>query len=482
MAELHRSNRSITLFGNDALFVSCYLFLLIVGIYLANVCNRCNLMLKESRILPVFTHQMSKFDSRLILSAVGKYGYQNVKCLAQSCQNFISISINRCKYLDSKRFLNAPLESLVESAIAETGSDAFKYLRQFVSNEHIELFTKKTVFCHDYFDGPERLKETSLPPKNEFKDLCDDEEISDTDYEHVQRVWTAMKMSTMQDYLETYLLTEVLLLADVLSLFRNSMIDAFGLDPMHYYSLSGFSFDCALRRTETKLELYTCLDMHQMTELSIRGGLALIGSPRYAKANNPDMPEEEYDPQEEHSFIHMLDFNGLYNFIMAKHRLPSYGFRWLSEWEIERFDIMSIPESSDHGFICEVDLECDPAVHDYLDSMPLCPENIKIKPEDLSEYTRKLLDQCGISIDAMGDIKKLCLTLTDKTKYVCYHENLRFYLKHGMKLKKVHRVIRFTQTPWLEEFMTFVGEKRRRSKSKFYQTIFKSIANSVYGK
>ena len=420
----------------------------ITGRYLGNACNRCNLMLKESRVLPIFTHQMSKLDSRLILSAVGKYGYQNVKCLAQSCQNFISISINRCKYLDSKRFLNASLESLVESAMTETGLNAFKYLRKFVPSEHVELFTRKQFFCHDYYDGPGRLQETCLPPRSEFNDRFDEEEISDTDYEHVQRLWVAMKMSTMQDYLETYLLSEVLLLADVLSLFRGSMIDAFGLDPMHYYSISGYSFDCALRRTETKLELYTCLDMHQMTELSIRGGLALIGSPRYARANNPAMPEGEYDPQEEHSFIEMLDFNGLYNFIMANYKLPSFGFRWLSEREIERFDIMSIPESSDHGYICEVDLVCDPEVHDYLDSMPLCPENIRIKPGDLSEYTRKLVEQCGIGLEAMEDIKRLCLTLTDKTNYVCYHENLQFYLKHGMKLTKVHRVIRFTQTPW----------------------------------
>ena len=65
-----------------------------------------------------------------------------------------------------------------------------------------------------------------------FNDRLDDKEISDTDYEHMQRVWTAMNMNTMQVYLETYLLSEVLLLADVLSILRTSMVDTFDLDPM----------------------------------------------------------------------------------------------------------------------------------------------------------------------------------------------------------------------------------------------------------
>lgn len=87
-------------------------------------------------------------------------------------------------------------------------------------------------------------------------------------------------MRCLKDFLEIYLLSNVLLLTDVLSIFRKTMIDTFRLDPMQYFSLSSNSFDCALRHTETKLELPTDLEMHQMIESSISCGLATIGSPR----------------------------------------------------------------------------------------------------------------------------------------------------------------------------------------------------------
>ena len=452
------------------------------GMIRGNCCNRCNLQLREPNFLPVLTHNMSRFDGRLIMSAVGKYGHKNIRVLPQSVDTYISIMIGKCRYLDSKRFMNASLEALVESVRSEHGSASFKYLGQFMPKDHLNLFTRKQVFCYDYLDGPERLEETCLPPRSEFYDRLSETEVSDREYEHVQKVWNAVGMRTFRDFLDTYLLCDVLLLADVLSIFRKTMLDSFSLDPMQYFSLSGYSFDCALRKTETKIELLTCLEMHQMIENSVRGGLATIGSPRYAKANNSTMPEEEYDPESPTSFIHFFDFNGLYTSVMKNYRLPSFGFRWLSETELERFDVLSIPASSNHGYIVECDLHYPEEMHDRHDSFPLAPEHVKLKPQDLSEYTKKMAEQCGINLDALGDIRKLCLTLRDKSHYVTHYLNLQFYLKHGIKLTKVHRVIRFTQSPWLEDFMTFVGDQRRDAKSKFYQTIFKAIPNSTFGK
>ena len=65
-----------------------------------------------------------------------------------------------------------------------------------------------------------------------------------------------MELITLKDFLETYLSSNVLLLADVLSIFRKTMMENFRLDPMQYFSLSGYSFDCALRHTEKKLERF----------------------------------------------------------------------------------------------------------------------------------------------------------------------------------------------------------------------------------
>lgn len=88
------------------------------------------------------------------------------------------------------------------------------------------------------------------------------------------------------------------------------------------------------------------------------------------------------------SFIHFFDFNGFYTSVMKKHRLSTYSFRWLSDSEVERFDLMSVAPDSDQGFIIECDLDYPENLHDAQDSFPLAPEHIIIKPEDTRGISR----------------------------------------------------------------------------------------------
>ena len=53
----------------------------------------------------------------------------------------------------------------------------------------------------------------------------------------------------------------------------------------------------------------------------------------------------------------------------------------------------------------------------------------------------------------LRNTEKLVLTLEDKEKYVVHYKNLQFYLRQGMQLKKVHRVIEFDQEPWMEPYI-----------------------------
>ena len=216
---------------------------------------------------------------------------------------------------------------------------------------------------------------------------------------------------------------------------------------------------------------------------AIKGGVAFIGSPRYARANHPDMPQNEYDPTAPTTHIHFFDFNGLYTEVMQSNRLPTHGFRWLSEYELERFNVMEIPEDSDHGYIIDCDLDYPASLHDSIhDQMPFAPERTRISVGDLSAYSRQLAKECGINLDNLHETEKLCLTLRDKKRYVTAYLNLQTYIKHGLVLKKIYRVIPYTQSPWLQDFMTYVAEKRKNAKSKLYSLIYKTIPNSVYGK
>ena len=95
------------------------------------------------------------------------------------------------------------------------------------------------------------------------------------------------------------------------------------------------------------------------------------------------------------------------------------------------------------------------------------------------KYCKKITDKCEIKV---GDIKKLISNLGNKTNYVVHYRNLQLYLSLGMKLTKIHRVLKFKQSDWMKKYIHFNTEKRMNAANDFEKDIFKSMINSVYGK
>ena len=123
------------------------------------------------------------------------------------------------------------------------------------------------------------------------------------------------------------------------------------LDPCHYFSSPGLSWDAMLKMTGIKLEKISDIDKYLFIEKGLRGGISYIVK-RYAKANNKYMID--YDSEKPLTFINYLDTNNLYGWTMSEY-LPYEKFKWLKN--IDKFDVMSINEKSDTGYIFEVDLE-----------------------------------------------------------------------------------------------------------------------------
>ena len=96
-----------------------------------------------------------------------------------------------------------------------------------------------------------------------------------------------------------------------------------------------------------------------------------------------------------------------------------------------------------------------------------------------SKYCKRIADKYEIKV---GDVKKLIPNLSNKTNYVVHYRNLQLYLSLGMKLTKIHRVLKFKQSDWMKKYIDFNTGKRMNAANSFEKYFFELIINSVYGK
>ena len=147
--------------------------------------------------------------------------------------------------------------------------------------------------------------------------------------------------------------------------------------------------------------------------------------------------------------------------------------------EIKQIDLGKYKEDGKKGLILEVDLEHPQELHDLHNDYPVCPEKVRVSNDMLSSYCKKIAEKYNISI---GLVSKLIPTLRDKKEYVLHYRNLQLYLDLRLKINKIHRVLKFDQSPWLKQYIGFNTEKRKHAKNSFEKDFFKLTNNSVFGK
>ena len=371
-------------------------------------------------------------------------------------------------FIDSFQFMSSSLGNLAKNL----PDNKYIHTSEAFQGEKLALMKAKGVYPYDYMDAEEKFAEKKLPNKEDFYSLLTDEDISDEEYRHAQKVWDTFGIENMGQYHDLYRKSDVLLLADVFENFREINLTNSGLDPCHYVSSPGLSWDAMLKMTKVNLDLISDVDMQLFIEKGMRGGISYIAH-RHAQANNKYM--KNYDQEAESSYIMYQDARNLYGWAMSQ-KLPSGNLRWIPCPDYINLD--SYDENSAKGLILEVDLEYTPELHQLHNDYPLAPEKMTVKPEMLSDYSREILEREKMAI---GKVEKLIPNLYNIEKYVIHYRNLQLYLKLGMKLKKIHRALKFSQSNWLEKYIAFNTKKRAEAKNAFEKDVFK-LNNSVFGK
>ena len=243
--------------------------------------------------LPCFLHCMRNYDGHMLIRAL-KPRHGKVRIIPTNFEKYLAIQVGRVLFLDSYQFALKGLEELVgtmtddDFPITKTefdckndgttwahchavddDVDACEWCKVNLEEERFQQLRQKGIFFYDYFNSVERLKETALPKREHFFNRLNDEECSERNYAHAKRVWSVQKCTTLRDYHDIYLRTDVALLADFFEKFRTTCMESYGVDAAQYFSTPGMAWDCALKFSGVELELIDNDEMYSFFESSI---------------------------------------------------------------------------------------------------------------------------------------------------------------------------------------------------------------------
>ena len=199
----------------------------LTGKYRGAAHKSCNLNYKVPKFAQVYFHNLAEYDAHLFIKSLGKT--EGNISIFQQIKKIISVSVKKIlvdsftdkdgkehkvyfeiRFIDSIKFLLYGLEKLVPNLPKESFKNLYDYFGKNYSEEKLKLLMRKGVFPYEWFDNYYRLEETALPPKVAFYSKLRLEGISDSDYEHAQKVWKEFKCETSREYRDLYLICDTL--------------------------------------------------------------------------------------------------------------------------------------------------------------------------------------------------------------------------------------------------------------------------------
>ena len=290
----------------------------ITGKYRGAAHSQCNLKLKIPKKLPIIFHNLEGYDGHIIFKELNNFNNIDIQVIPKTSERYMSIIINRnIIFLDSLQFCKEKLDKLASNL----NNEDFKHLMSEFPIDKLEILKRKDAYPYEWVDSYEKFNYQELPPKecfyssiNDGKRGKGDGHISDEQYLHLKNVWNTFNFNTFRDFHNHYLKKDVLLLTDVFDKFISTSLKH-NLDPCHYFSAPGLSWDAILKMTKVELETISDVDIHLFIEKGMRGGISYINK-RYSKAINKYCPD--YDDKKAENYIIYLDMSNLHGHAMSQ--------------------------------------------------------------------------------------------------------------------------------------------------------------------
>ena len=222
----------------------------------------------------------------------------------------------------------------------------------------------------------------------------------------------------------------------------------FKLNPLHYVSLPGYSFDCWLMSSSVTLD--TLQDKQMLDDFveAKRGGICGIMGDRIVNNGESGMKSHNRN-------IWYIDANNLYGYAMMQ-KLPYKDFQFTTT-TTTLCTILNTPNDSDHGYYIVCDIDYTDTCKYRTEQLALLPDKREINDNELKYRERE---------KGKTKTEKLILDRNNKTEYIIHYRMLKFYVKMGVKVTKLHRVIKFEQDYICRDYIQNNTNKRATAKTE----------------
>ena len=183
-----------------------------------------------------------------------------------------------------------------------------------------------------------------------------------------------------EELTKLYCKSDVILLDDVIEKFVKVSFEEYGINPLYCVSLPGYTYRCALKYTDIKLQTLQDKDLIMLIVNNIRGGIGSVMGDRYVKSD-------------ENIKIIYMDATKLYGHSMSQ-KLPYDKIEmWHGHPDIYMNcleEIIITPDDNEIGYFLEVDLNYPDNIKEKTKIFSFCPENQKINPNKYKKYMNKI--------------------------------------------------------------------------------------------
>jgi hypothetical protein len=378
------------------------------------------------------------------------------------------------KLVDGRHYREDGIETLVSEL--RDRSTAFYHLRQFLHNkeEHIQNFLNHHIQRLNYssLDEMRKRRMDGFPKIEQAEELVN--------YDKCRKLFDDFSLKTQYAYLRLVSQSMVLIVAGVLENFRDIVYSTYGLDPYYTFSAARYSWDAAFYMTKSSVQLVTCSKIRKIIDDGIMGGLSFV-SKRICQSNTPQYGS--YDPKKPQTELLFCDQNSQYSWSMRQY-LPVSNYEFMTSSELAAFDYHNQEEDTGIGFIFCVSVMYPPVCQDLLD-IPIIPTHDKIHITDLSSKQIEYMSTHPNSKNVLKNEKRLLLTFYPKDNIPCYYKNLKFWLKNGIVLRKVHCGIRFKEEKIFRKYIDkniSLRKNAAQSNERDKANYFKYLNNVIAGR